>query len=330
MNSYDGVICSSFAGIDALTYGPVERKALGEGLVRVAVSAAGVNFADTLMVAGQYQVKPPFPFVPGLEAAGRILEIGPGVTGLTVGQRVVAVSRDGGSFADEVVADARLIAPLHDSIDDVTAAALPIVYGTAHLALIHRGHLRAGETLLVLGASGGVGLAAVELGALLGADVIAAAGSDDKLAIAEDYGAHHLINYTSGGIKDRVRALTEGRGADVVFDAVGGDAFDEALRAINWEGRLLVIGFASGRIPSAPANLILVKNISVTGVVFGAHSQHDPGGTGRILRALLDWHAEGRLKPRVAATFPMREAAQALHALRSRKHSGKVVLVNEP
>jgi NADPH2:quinone reductase len=328
MDRFDAVICSSFAGIDALGYGPVERRALGDGEVRIAVTAAGLNFADTLMVAGQYQVKPPFPFVPGLEAAGVVREVGPGVTGLAVGQRVAAFTPRGGAFADEVVADARLVAPLPDAVDDVTAAAMPTTYGTAHLALIHRGHLAAGETLLVLGASGGVGLAAVEVGALLGADVIAAASSDDKLAVARAHGARHLLNYTTGGIKEQVRAVTAGRGANVVFDAVGGDAFDEALRALDWEGRMLVIGFAAGRIPSAPANILLVKNLSVIGVILGSHAERNPAWAGAMMRDVFAWHAEGRLEPHVSATFDMREAPAAMHALRSRKHTGKVVLVN--
>jgi NADPH2:quinone reductase len=213
-----------------------------------------------------------------------------------------------------------------DAMDFVTAAAFPVAYGTAHFALTHRGHLKPGETLLVLGAAGGVGLSAVEIGKELGARVIAAAGGPEKLAVARRHGADELIDYRRESIRDRVRELTRGLGADVVFDPVGGDAFDQALRAVNWEARMLVIGFAAGRIQAVPANLILVKNISVIGVVWGAQAARDPVLVSRNLALLLRWWEAGRLKPVVAKTFPLADAGAAMHALLSRRHAGKIVL----
>jgi len=211
------------------------------------------------MVGGTYQVKPPFPFTPGLEAAGEVIETGSGVTGLRTGQRVLAVLRNGGGYAEEIVLDAATVVPIPEAMDFVTAAAFPVAYGTAYFALTHRGHLQSGETLLVLGAAGGVGLTAVEIGKALGARVIAAAGGADKIAVAKSRGADELIDYRSESIRDRVRELTAGNGADIVYDPVGGDAFDQALRAVNWEARMLVIGFAAGRIQAVPANLILSR-----------------------------------------------------------------------
>jgi NADPH:quinone reductase len=271
-------------------------------------------------------VKPPFPFTPGLEAAGEVIETGSGVTGLRTGQRVLAVLRNGGGYAEEIVLDIATVVPIPEAMDFVTAAAFPVAYGTAHFALTHRGHLRSGETLLVLGAAGGVGLTAVEIGKALGARVIAAAGGADKLAVAKSRGADELIDYRNESIRDRVRELTAGKGADVVYDPVGGDAFDQALRAVNWEARMLVIGFASGRIQAVPANLILVKNISVIGVVWGAQTERDPAWMSRNLAELLRWWCQGKLKPLIAKTFPLAEAGEALNALLSRRYAGKVVL----
>jgi len=211
-------------------------------------------------------------------------------------------------------------------VDFVTAAAFPVAYGTAHFALTHRGRLQSGESLLVLGAAGGVGLTAVEIGKALGARVIDAAGGADKLEVAKSRGADELIDYRSENIRDRVRTLTAGKGADVVYDPVGGDAFDQALRAVNWEARMLVIGFASGRIQAVPANLILVKNISVIGVVWGAQTERDPAWMSRNLAELLRWWCEGKLKPLIVKTFPLAEAGAALNALLSRRHAGRVVL----
>ena len=318
--------CHGWGPPDSLQLDEFAPVPLGRREVRIRVHAAGVNFADTLMIAGSYQVKPEFPFVPGLEAAGEVIEIGGDVSELRPGHRVLAVLRFGGGYADEIVVNEDAVVPIPPAMDFVTAAAFPVAYGTSHFALTHRGHLQPGETLLVLGAAGGVGLTAVEIGKALGARVIAAAGGPEKLAIARAHGADDLIDYRSESIRDRVRELTGGKGADVVFDPVGGDAFDQALRAVNWEARMLVIGFAAGRIQSVPANLILVKNISVIGVVWGAQAARDPVLVSRNLAELLRWWEAGRLKPLVARTFPLAEAGAAMQALLSRRYAGKIVL----
>jgi NADPH:quinone reductase len=320
------VRCRAFGPPEVLRHEEAESPALGPRQVRIRVRAAGVNFADSLMVGGTYQVKPPFPFTPGLEAAGEIVETGAAVTELREGQRALAVLRNGGGYAEEIVLDAASVVPIPDRMDFATAAAFPVAYGTSHFALTHRGQLRAGETLLVLGAAGGVGLTAVEIGKAMGARVIAAAGGAEKLAAATSRGADELIDYKSESIRDRVRELTGGKGADVVYDPVGGDAFDEALRAVNWEARMLVIGFAAGRIQAVPANLILVKNISVIGVVWGAQAERDPVLISRNLAELLRWWEAGKLKPLVAKTFPLAAASEALNALLSRRYAGKIVL----
>ncbi|HUC70514.1 MAG TPA: NADPH:quinone oxidoreductase family protein [Stellaceae bacterium] len=318
--------CREWGAPDLLRLEEAERSSLERHQVRIRVHAAGVNFADSLMVGGTYQVKPQFPFTPGLEAAGEIVETGSAVDGLRVGQRALAVLRNGGGYAEEIVLDAAAVVPIPDAMDFVRAAAFPVAYGTAHFALTHRGHLQPGETLLVLGAAGGVGLTAVEIGKAMGARVIAAAGGTEKLAVARSRGADELIDYKAESIRDRVRALTGGKGADVVYDPVGGDAFDQALRAVNWEARMLVIGFAAGRIQAVPANLILVKNISVIGVVWGAQAERDPALISRNLAELLRWWEAGRLEPLVAKVFPLPEAGEALTALLSRRYAGKIVL----
>jgi NADPH2:quinone reductase len=320
------MLCRDWGEPEALSLGELPSRPLAAEEVRIRVRACGVNFADTLMIAGRYQVKPDRPFAPGLEAAGEVLECGMRVTQLRPGQRVMAITRAGGAYADELVVGAASAVPIPEAMDFVTAAGFPIVYGTAHFALTHRGSLKLGETLLVLGAAGGVGLAAVEIGKRLGARVIAAAGGAEKLAVARAHGADDLVDYRTESIRDRVRALTGEAGADVVFDPVGGDAFDQALRAVNWQARMLVIGFAAGRIQSVPANLILVKNISVVGVVFGAQAARDPARISRSLAELLEWWEAGRLQPQIGATFALPEAAAAMRALLSRRHAGKIVL----
>ena len=321
-----GVVCSAFEGIEGLRWGDMPYRPVGPSEVRIQVAAAGINFADILMVSGQYQVKPERPFAPGLESAGTVVELGEGIRDLAVGDRVFAITRFGGSYVEDLVVGQATVVKIPDMMDFVTAASFPVVYGTSHFALTHRGHLKAGETLLVMGAAGGVGLAAVEIGKLMGATVIAAAGSEEKLALTRRYGADHTIDYTTDSIKDRVREITAGRGADVVFDPVGGRAFDEALRATNWEARILVVGFASGTVPSIPANLVLVKNVSVIGVVWGAQMARDPAIVTANLRTLLALYADGKLKPLVSRTFPMVEARDAMNALLSRRLPGKIVL----
>lgn len=322
------VLCKSWGDPSTLTIEDVPSPPITGGEVRIGVRASGINFADILMVAGQYQFRPPFPFSPGLEVAGEVLEIGDGVDNAKIGDRVMAICNYGG-YAEEVIVPAPMVVPLPDSMSFVDAAAFPLAYGTSHVALTDRAHLKQGETLLVLGATGGVGLTAVELGKHLGVTVIAAAGSAEKLAIAKEYGADFLINYREESIRDQVKAYTGGVGADVIFDPVGGDAFDEAIRAINWDGRLIVVGFASGRIPELPVNRVLIKNCAVMGVFWGAYALNNPQVMFKSLQTLLGWYQEGSLKPHISATLPLEKAAEAMELLTNRQSTGKVILITE-
>ena len=294
----------------------------GPEQVAIAVHACGINFADTLIAQGKYQTKPEPPFSPGMEVAGEVMSCGPQVESVKPGDRVMAVLSYGG-FAEEVTAPAAAVVPLPANMDYVTAAGFPVAYGTSHLALTRRAHLQPGENLLVHGAGGGVGLTAVEVGKQLGATVIATAGSTDKLKIAAEHGADHLIDYSKEDIRERVKALG---GADVVYDPVGGDAFDASLRCINWEGRILAIGFASGKVPHPPANILLVKNCAVMGLYWGAYLWRDPPIMQASLSQLLDWHAQGNLHPHVSRTYPLAEAHEALADLLARRSTGKLVL----
>ena len=256
-----------------------------------------------------------------------MLECAPGVTHVKPGDRVLAFARKGGGFAEEIALPGAIVTPIPDAMDFVTAAAFPVAYGTAHFALEYRGRLQAGETLVVLGATGGVGIAAIEVGKLMGARVIAAAGSPEKLAIAREHGADEVIDYRQENLRDRIKQLTGGKGADVVFDPVGGAAFDDCVRSIAWEGRILVIGFASGDIPKAAANMILVKNFSVVGVVFGEHSWRYPEDSRKRLTRLLKHYEDKAFKPRVWKTSRFTEVASALADLAGRRVTGKIVLV---
>lgn len=319
------VLCKAYGPPESLVLEEVPSPAVGPKDVRIAVHCAGLNFPDTLIIAGTYQFKPPFPFSPGMEVGGTVLEVGKEVTGLKVGQRVMATTGHGG-FAEEVVAPAEKVYPLPDKVSFEAAAAIPVTYGTTYHALVDRGHLKAGEWLLVHGATGGVGLNAVEMGKMLGAKVIATGGSDEKLAIAKQYGADHLVNYSKEKIRDRVKEITGGTGADVIYDPVGGDAFDESLRCINWDGRLLVIGFASGRIPEAKANLVLLKSCQIVGVFWGAFAAREPKTARAEFEKILNWCAEGKLKPHISHTFPLDKVPEAMKTLLSRKVVGKAVI----
>ena len=321
------LLCRSLDGIGALEVAEIESPCLGPGQVRIQVQASGVNFPDILMVEGKYQVKPELPFVPGLEVAGVVLECAADVIHVRPGHRVLAFARRGGGHAQEVVVPGAIVTQIPAAMDFITAAAFPVAYGTAHFALTHRGHLTAGQVLLVLGASGGVGLAAIEVGKLLGARVIAAASTSEKLAIARQHGADETINYATESLRDRVRALTDGKGVDVVFDPVGGEAFKQSVRCVAWEGRILVVGFASGDIPQVATNIILVKNFSVTGVVFGEHSWRFPEDTRRRLAKLLEAFSDGHLQPRVMKTYELADAPLALTEMSNRKVVGKLVLI---
>jgi len=319
------VLCHQFGTPEDLSLADVPSPPLGAGQVKIAVRACGVNFPDVLMIGGLYQLKPPFPFSPGLEVAGDIIEVAEDVRDLRVGARVMATMMFGG-FAEEVVVPAAALLPMPPEMSYEHGAGFPLVYGTSHVALTHRAQLQAGETLLVLGAAGGVGLTAVELGKRLGARVIAAASTSEKLELARAYGADDLINYSSESLRDRLNELTEGRGADVVYDPVGGDLFDQAVRRLAWEGRYLVIGFASGRIPSLPANIALLKNVSIVGTFWGAYLKNDPGIIRASFAILTGWYASGLLKPHIHQVFALDEAPSALRQLMDRRAMGKVLL----
>jgi len=310
-------------GLDALRLEDVSSPSPGPGQIRIAVHAAGVNFADTLVIKGQYQHKAPLPFSPGMEAAGDVIELGDGVTGFAVGDRVLAPMRYG-AYAEEALLEAAHAVHMPDSMDYVTGAAFPIAYGTSHLALTHRTQLGAGDVLLVLGASGGVGLTAVEIGKALGATVIACASSAGKLEVARTHGADHLINYAEEDLRQRVKALTGG--ADVVYDPVGGDASRAALRCLNFEGRLNTLGFASGDVPQIAANYLLVKNISAVGYSFSNYRFERPDVMRKTLDEICRWYAEGKLKPHISFTFPLEQTRDALTTLLERRSTGKVIV----
>ncbi|MBT5919256.1 MAG: NADPH:quinone oxidoreductase family protein [Alphaproteobacteria bacterium] len=319
------VLCKEFGGPETLVVDDIPTPTPGEGEVRLRIHACGVNFGDTLIIRGTYQVKPELPFSPGMECAGEISEVGPGVKHHKVGDRVLAMTGHGG-FAQEVIVNAKLLIPIPDSMPFVDAAAFPVAYGTSHVGLDYRAGLKAGETLLVLGAAGGVGLTAVEIGKAMGATVIAAASSAEKLEVCKQYGADHVINYSEEDIRERVKEITGGKGADVIYDPVGGDAFDAAMRSIAWEGRLVVIGFASGRVPEAKANILLVKNISVVGFYWGSYNIKKPEVVMDSMKTLLQWYDAAKIKPHVSHQIPMEKAADALEMMIQRKSTGKVVL----
>lgn len=320
------VVCREWGGPEKLGVEDVPSPALRDGAVRIKVHAAGVNFADLLLIAGQYQEKPAFPFTPGAEAAGVVIEVGAGVTGLKNGDRVMALTGLG-AFADEAVVDAQRVLPIPPAMEFASAAAFPVAYGTSHGALDWRAHLQPGEWLLVTGAAGGVGLTAVEIGKAMGARVIACAGSAEKLAIAQQHGADHLIDYSKEDIRERVKAITGGRGVDVIYDPVGGEAFDASLRSIAWGGRIIIIGFAAGRVPQIPANIVLVKNIDVIGFYWGSYQAHKPELLRGSFAQLFRWFQEGRLRPHVSHHLSLEQAAEALSLLQQRRSTGKVVLM---
>jgi NADPH2:quinone reductase len=319
------MLCRSFGGPEALSLEEIEAPRPGPGEVAIAVAATGVNFADLLLVRGKYQHKPAFPFSPGFEIAGRVTALGAGVDHLRPGQRVLALLDDGG-FAEVAVARAADVFAIPETMDFATAAGFPITYGTAHGALRWHGRLQAGEILVVHGAAGGVGLATVEVGKALGARVIASAGGPDKLALAEAHGADDLIDSRREDIRERVKALTEDRGADVVFDPVGGKVFEASLRSIAWGGRLLVIGFAGGEVQQIPANILLVKNVAALGFYWGSYRKHAPEMLAAQFAELFAWFEDGKLKPHVSHRLPLAEAGEALALLDSRRSTGKVVV----
>jgi NADPH2:quinone reductase len=319
------VLCKQYGPPESLVVEELPPQNAGPGEVVVTVKAASVNFPDFLIIQNKYQFKPPLPFSPGSELAGVVKEVGAGVTSVRPGQRVIAFTTYG-AFAEEVKTEAVRLLPLPEKMDFVTGAAFLLTYATSDHALRDRGALKSGETLLVLGAAGGVGLAAIEIGKALGARVIACASSDDKLAVCREHGADATINYATEDLRERVKALTEGRGVDVVYDAVGGPYTEPAFRALAWRGRLLVVGFAAGEIPKLPLNLALLKGASVVGVFWGDFARREPKAFAESFRQLVRWHAEGRLRPHVSQTLPLERAAEAIQLLASRRAKGKIVL----
>ncbi|GFM49943.1 NADPH:quinone oxidoreductase [Pseudomonas cichorii] len=319
------LLCKAFGPADTLTLENVDSPAIKKNEILLDVQAAGVNFPDTLIIEGKYQFKPPFPFSPGGEAAGIISQVGEKITHLKPGDRVMALT-GWGSFAEQVAVPGYNVLPIPEAMDFTTAAAFSMTYGTSMHALKQRANLQPGETLLVLGASGGVGLAAVEIGKALGARVIAAASSAEKLEVARNAGADELINYSETSLKDEVKRLTAGNGVDVIYDPVGGDLFDQAIRSIAWNGRLLVVGFASGHIPELSVNLALLKGASVVGVFWGSFAQRQPQENAANFKQLFDWYAEGKLKPLVSQVYPLERGAEAIEVLGKRSAVGKVVV----
>jgi len=320
------VLCKEYGPPEKLVYEDTTRPDVGPTDVRIRVRAAGVNFPDLLIIENKYQFKPPLPFAPGGEVAGDVIEVGAEVTDFSGGDRVIGMCGWNG-FAEEVVISRDRVVRMPDGMPYEVATVLPTTYGTTVHALVQRGRLRAGEWLLVHGATGGVGSSAVEVGKNLGARIVATGGDDRKLArLAELYGVEHLVNYrTNPDWKETVKAITDG-GADVIYDPVGGDVFDQSLRCIAWNGRLLVIGFAGGTIPSAKANLILLKGCAVVGVFWGGFAAREPETNRRNFALLFDWWKAGKLKPAISHRFPLAKAAEALGALARREVVGKAVL----
>ena len=320
------VLCKELGPPETLVVEDVPSPDVGPDDVLIRVASCGVNFPDTLIIQGKYQSKPDLPFSPGGEVAGEIIEIGGSVSDVKVGDRVIAMCGHGG-FAEEMSIGADRVFAIPAAMDFVTASGFILTYGTSYHALKQRAKLQPGETLLVLGAAGGVGLAAVELGRAMGAKVIACASTEEKLALAKEHGADEVINYTERDLKGAVKELTGGSGVDIVYDPVGGDVAEPALRTTRWDGRYLVIGFAGGYIPKLPANLVLLKGSAIVGVFWGDFTRKQPEGSQQNNRELLQMYLDGKLRPHVSAQFPLEKAAEALNMLQGRQAKGKVVVV---
>ncbi|TQV86037.1 NADPH:quinone oxidoreductase family protein [Exilibacterium tricleocarpae] len=319
------IVCEKFAPLDELQYKEIDAPVAGPGMVVLDVKAAGVNYPDGLMVQGLYQMKPPFPFVPGSEVAGVVSAVGEGVTRVKTGDRVIGFTGLGG-YAEQVACAANNILPLPDSIPDEEAASLTTAHATAHHALKQRANIQPGETLVVTGAAGGTGLAAVQIGKAMGAKVIAVCSTQEKLDVARDNGADVLINYTEQDLKTELKQLNDGKGVDVVYECVGGDTFDACTRCMAWNGRLLIIGFASGRIPEFPVNLALVKGYSVVGVFWGSFTAHQPADFAENMRELIQWYEEGKVKVVVDEVVPLENTKDALEKVMGRRVKGKMTL----
>lgn len=319
------IVCHELTGPAALRLEEIADPRPGPGQVRIRVRACGVNFADSLITRGQYQKQPQLPFSPGFEVSGEVLELGAGVQGIAIGDRVIAMTPHGG-YAEQVIADVNRCVPLPATMSCEHGAAFPVVFGTSHVALWHRARLRAAETLVVHGASGGVGLTAVAVGKQLGATVIATANGAGKLEVARAHGADHLIDSSHEDVRARIRELTDGRGADVIYDPVGGELFTASLRSIAFEGRILIIGFAGGNVPQIPANHLLVKNVDVIGLNWPAYAELNPQVMTESFQTLIHWYLDGAIRPHVSATYPLEQAVEALNQVVTRKSTGKVVI----
>jgi NADPH2:quinone reductase len=319
------IICRELGPPEGLRLETFASAPLAQGQVRVAIHAAGINFPDILMAAGEYQLKPPLPFTPGVEAAGEVIEVDSAADSVAVGDRVIVKMRYG-AYADEAVVAASQLTPLPSTFDYAEGATFLAAHGTAYHALIDRGQLQPDEVLLVHGAGGGVGLAAVEMGKMLGATVIAAASSEDKLAVAQKRGADHLVLYGREPFRDAVKRITDGRGADVVFDPVGGEVFENSVRCIAWGARILVVGFTGG-IGLARTNLLLIKGASVLGVRAGEAVRRNPASGEARLKALLEWAEAGKIRPHISHRLPLEDYAQAMRLLVDRKAIGRVALM---
>ena len=320
-------LCENPVGIDALTWKELPTPVPGPGEVLIEIKAASLNFPDILIVQNKYQMKPALPFVPGSEYAGVVAALGTGVTHLKVGQNVACLSGTGG-FGTHTLAPAERCMPLPAGFGFVDAAAFIMIYATSHHALIDRAQLKAGETVLVLGAAGGVGTAAIQIAKAAGAKVIAAASTDEKCALCKSIGADETINYQTENLRERLKALTQGNGPDVIYDPVGGDFAEPAFRSIAWRGRYLVVGFASGPIPALPFNLALLKGASIVGVFWGDYSRREPKANAAMMAELAQWYSQGKVKPVIDATMPMADLKAAYAHMGSRGVKGKLVMVN--
>ena len=320
-------LCENPIGVDALTWKELPTPAVPAGHVLIEIKAASLNFPDLLIVQNKYQMKPPLPFVPGSEYAGVVQAVGEGVTHLKVGQPVACLSGTGG-FGTHTIAPAALCMPLPDQFSFVDAAAFIMTYATSHHALMDRGELKAGETVLVLGAAGGVGTAAIQIAKAVGAKVIAAASTDEKCAMCTTLGADATINYSKENLREAIKALTDGKGPDVIYDPVGGDYAEPAFRSIAWRGRYLVVGFAAGPIPALPLNLTLLKGASIVGVFWGDFSRREPKANAVMMAELAQWYLQGKIKPVIDRTMPMADLKAAYAHMGSRGVMGKLVMTN--
>ena len=319
------IVCEQFGPPSSLQLKDLPALEAGEKEVVISVKACSLNFPDTLIIQGKYQYKPELPFTPGSDIAGIVKAVGSKVRNVKVGDEVFGFVSNGG-FAEEVVAPAKNVFPKPPLMNNAVGASFLMAYGTSYHALKNRAQLKAGETLVVLGASGGVGLAAVELGKLMGAKVIACASTDEKLALCKEYGAEEGINYSTEDLKTRIKELTDGKGADVIYDPIGDKFSEPALRAMGWEGRFLVVGFAAGEIPKIPLNLALLKGCQIVGVFWGSWAMQFPNDNMQNTMELIQWHAQGKLKPHIHAIYPLEEAQKAMEEMMQRKVRGKIVI----